>query len=184
MRQLWIKHFQGTGFDERNGEFYEAAAEILLSRTVDAFQYYLADIIAWALWRVPDKAQIKDAAKQLQVDLGISEDDAIRLAARRFAERLSFGGFNTMVEFIEKTFDVALKLDPTARMKLRKIVAARNMIAHNHAQKNHRYCRDVGEPASNVGQSIRPSLRTAKAAAKQLSTFVAVVDLTLCEKLL
>ena len=50
---LWAKHFAGTGFDNRKDEFHEVAAEVLLSRTVDAFQYYLADIIGWALWRQP-----------------------------------------------------------------------------------------------------------------------------------
>jgi hypothetical protein len=180
---LWRKHFAGTGFESRGDEFSEVAAEILLSRSVDAFQFYLADIIGLALWRRPAVAGLREEAVRYATDTGIELNDALRQMAALHAERLSFRGFGAMVDFIETTFGVTIILDAKMRTNLRRIIAVRNMIAHNHARKNARYCKDVGEPETNVGQSVRPSLPEAKEAAANLASFVELVDSTIAAEL-
>lgn len=176
---LWDKYFSDTGFDERKDEFHEVAAEILLSRTVDAFLYYLADATAWALWRRPNISGLLDEAKQRSADFGLEMDDAVKEVARLHAERVAYGGFNSTVSFIESTFGVTILVEPDKRRSLRRIIAVRNMIAHNHSRKNARYCKDVGEPPANIGERVRPSLAEARAATEELGAFVEFVDFTL-----
>ena len=111
-------------------------------------------------------------------------DDAVKEVAKLHAETISYGGFSAMVKFIEATFAVRLPVEPATRVKLRRIIAVRNMIAHNHSRKNARYCKDVGEPLGNVGQHVRPSLAEAQGALEDLASFVDLVDSTLRRELL
>lgn len=181
---LWVKHFAKTGFDERPSEFDEIAAEILLSRTVDAFQCYIADIAAWALWRKPTVAGLLEEAKKLASDSFIDLDDAVKQVARLEAERRSYNGFRAMIKFIEDAFSTTVPLDTTKTAYLKRLIATRNMIAHNHSKKNRRYCKDVGEPEQNVGQSVRPTLTDAHDAMTELRSVVALIDNHLATELL
>jgi hypothetical protein len=180
---LWQKHFADTGFEDRADEFHEVAAEILLSRTVDGFLYYLADATAWALWRRPEVADLLKDAKQLAQDSGVELGDAVKEVARLHAEKVAYGGFNATVKFIETTFGVTLLVKAEHRTQLRRIIGVRNMIAHNHSRKNARYCKDVGEPDSNIGQLVRPTLAEARAAYEELSAFVEFADSTIAAAL-
>ncbi len=179
LSSLWAKHFAGTGFDERKSEFHEVAAEILLSRTVDAFLYYLADIIGWALRHRPAVADLHEEAQHRASEFNISLDDAVQEVAELHAERVSYGGFGAMLNFIETTFAVSLPIDPGMKAKLRRLIATRNMVVHNRSRKNARYCKDVEEPLANIGQLVRPSLTEAQSAAEDLANFVELVDETL-----
>ncbi len=184
LAKLWHKHFADTGFETRPNEFEEVAAEILLSRSVDSFHYYLADVFGWALWRRPEAAGLKRLAEQLASELQIDLDDAVAQVASSHAEKMSFGGFDKLLKSIEITFGVHFEHDAKVHDRLRHIIAVRNMIAHNHARKNARYCKTLGEPPENVGQSVRPNLVFAREAADDLARFVALVDKTLGLELL
>lgn len=184
LRRLWSDHFSLTGFDTRDGLFSSIAAEILLSKAVDAFQYYLADAIAWALWRRPAVEGLKNEADALARSEGLDIDSAVKEVAWYHAEKISFRGFGSMLQFIENTFDVLIPLTSDKKAQLRRIIATRNMIAHNRSKKNSRYCKDTNEPISNTGQSVQPTLDEARQALEELSEFVQLVDNTLSKKLL
>ncbi|MCT4498760.1 hypothetical protein N0U25_13225 [Pseudomonas sivasensis] len=184
LKRLWDDHFALTGFDTRDGLFSSIAAEILLSKAVDAFQYYLADAIAWALWRCPAVEGLREEADALATSEGLDIDSAVKEVAWYHAEKISFRGFSAMLQFIENTFDVVISLSPDNKIKLRRIIATRNMIAHNRSKKNIRYCKDTNEPMSNTGQSVQPTVDEARQALEELSNFVQLVDNTLNKKLL
>ena len=115
---LWSRHFAGTGFDDRKEEFHEVAAEILFSRTVDDFQYYLADITEWALWRRPSVAGLQDKAKLRAAELSEDLDDAVKEVARLHAEKISYGGFVAIVSFIESTLHLQIHGQQTVVLAL------------------------------------------------------------------
>lgn len=182
LTSLWNQHFADTGFSSGNERFYHVVAEILLARSVDAFQYYLADVIAWALWRRPAVVHLKEEATKLALESGSDIDTAARRVAWSYAETLSFRGFGAMVDFIENIFEVSLVLDVAKKARLRRIIATRNMIAHNRSMKNARYCKDVGESSDNIGQSVRPTLAEARCYLQELADFVQLTDNALSNK--
>src|SRR5262245_6686592 len=99
---LWVKFFAGTRYGDRESAFAEDAAEVLLCQGIDALHYYLADAIAWALWRTPEAAKLMDKARKLAADDDIEIDFAVRQVAWNEAEKLSNRGFSQMVAFLER----------------------------------------------------------------------------------
>ena len=179
IRSVWLEHFQGTAYESDDKIFQELAAETLVARLVDVFQFYLADVLCWALWRRPEAADLLEKAKAISSSEGIELSAAVYNVAERKAEDIAYGGFRKIIETMQITFNVTFPISESEFFEVRRLIAVRNAAVHNQGKKNARYCKATGEPEENIGQEARLSLSEAQAAGERLDAFVTVVDETL-----
>jgi hypothetical protein len=181
---LWRDSFAGTAYDDDPNIFHDLAAETFGTRLVDIFQYYLADVLGWALSRRPEVANLLDDAENLADSESIELDDAIKIIAHRQAESVSYNGTREILRTMRRTFGVEFPFTDNQYREVRRLIAVRNVAVHNQSRKNRRYCRDTGESESNIGQLVRLTMADAQAASDDLANFVEAIDSTLCSKVL
>jgi hypothetical protein len=180
---VWKEHFQGSIYENDPEVFHDLAAETLVTRLVDAFQHYLADVLGWALWRRPEAADLLEQARLISASEGLELSSAVRIVATAHSEEASYGEFRKIIGTMQTKLGVSFPISDEDYVEVRRLIAVRNVAVHNQGRKNRRYCKDTPEPMSNIGQVAKLSLSEARTAGEKLDSLVTAVDETLQSEL-
>lgn len=127
--------------------------EVLLTRLVDRFTVFVAEILVFILRTKPEI--LTDQKISFAHVLAAPSVEAIvdGFAAER-ADDLSFGGFKEVRHFLEHNIGLKLTISADVLMTATSAIAARNVIVHNRGIVNSRYLVETGRSDLEVGEPV------------------------------
>lgn len=127
--------------------------EMFLSRLVDNFQKYLADLIRAVLRSRPVMLSTSQHSISLEELLKYSTiEDLVRDVIERKVNSLSYDGFAELYDWCSGR-GIPLQLSESDRFAVVELIATRNVIAHNRGLVDERYVRTVGSSRFPIGKT-------------------------------
>jgi hypothetical protein len=116
-------------------------SEFMLSRAVDNFQCYLADILLAVFVVRPETLRSSDRIKVDEVLECASIDEVVSRLAQRKTEELMYNSASDIVEFMSDRLGLGIKADEQSIVQAIEAIAVRNAIVHNRGLANERFLR-------------------------------------------
>ncbi|MEU7160631.1 hypothetical protein [Streptomyces chrestomyceticus] len=152
-----------------------ASAELGLTRCVENFLCYVADIITETLIARPQLLKTQEQVSLEEVLEHESIEGFISWAAERRVAQLSFKGLEEIAQYIKKRLGLELHQEEVDWLKLKKGVALRNLIVHRRGIIDQRFIYTTGQKDLAKGSAykttMRDYVRTAESAMKIVGEF-------------
>jgi hypothetical protein len=148
---------QPTERETATGElrkFRLVVLEMLLSRGVDNFLTYVAELLALVFRSRPETLRSGETIRLDYVLRHAGMDDLIESLAERRVERLAYQGMRELADDLRKSIGFDLFPDAEALVHAISIIEARNLIVHNRAVINKRHIARVPSAASQLGARL------------------------------
>jgi hypothetical protein len=113
--------------------------EIILTRYVDSFEYYVTQVLAAVFRLRPDTLMTSETITLREVWDIRDIDGVINWAAERRVLKLSFGGFAVMIEYLRKELGLSFPDESPALKMASEYVEVRNIIVHNDSKVSSRF---------------------------------------------
>ena len=128
--------------------------QMLVTRSVDSFLTYIADLLALLFRTRPEMLR---SAEQVRTEFILrfdSMDDLVEALAERRVERLSYAGMDDLTTNLSESVGFDLFPDAADLARAARIVEDRNLIVHNRAVVNRRYLSKVAEATTALGDRL------------------------------
>lgn len=127
--------------------------ELLLTRLVDRFTVFVAEILALILKTKPE-IMTGEMVSFADVLAAPSVSAIVQGFAAQRADSLSYGGFKDMRHFLERKVGLNLSIRAEVLAEATAAIAARNAIVHNRGVVNSRYLIETGRRDLKVGELV------------------------------
>ncbi|WP_406367241.1 hypothetical protein [Streptomyces sp. NBC_01546] len=128
--------------------------EVAVTRTVDNFLSYVADILTEIMIARPEVLKSQEQVSMKEVLEHDSLEEFTRWAAERHVGQLSFKGLAEISEYISKRLGLALHVSPSDQALLVKSVAIRNLVVHRRSVVDLRFIRSFGDRCLVAGDKF------------------------------
>lgn len=145
----------GAGVREQmQRQYAQAFTQMVYQRGVDNFLQYVSDLLRLIFVQRPEALRTSETIKVEEALRHQSMDELIVALTERRVERLAYLSINDLADDLEKSLGLCLFDNPDDVRMATRIVANRNVIAHNRATVNARYVRMVPDCNKNEGDSL------------------------------
>jgi hypothetical protein len=143
-------------FGRRLDPFRPLMWELLLSRGVDSYLTYVAELLSLVFRERPETLRSQE---QVAIDfvLGFDSMEELQEAiAERRVERLAYRGMADLVAWVRETMGFDLVADRERLRLIERLVEKRNLIVHHRGVIDRRYVRNCGTADGDVGNILNP----------------------------
>lgn len=151
-------------------------AEVMLSRAVDNFQCYLAEVLTTVFLARPDTLRSSDVVTLEEVLQCASMDEFISRAVERKAEALTYKGVSAIFQFMVDRLGLAINEDDDCIREASEAIAVRNVVVHNRGRVNTHFLRLTGRTDLKSGDLVPIDLDKAKSWADALFNYAVLID--------
>lgn len=156
--------------------------EIVLCRLVDNFNTFLSEIVREALASRPEMLKSQESIRIDYLMSFESREDLIEDLVDRKVADLSYGGFNSLNQWIEDRMGIRLEFEESFQSDIVELLETRNAIVHNRGCVGAKYLRLVNNSRFQLGAVRRLVVDDVLNALGALNEFASVVDSMVAEK--
>jgi hypothetical protein len=156
--------------------------EIMLCRSVDNFNSYLADVIHSVFKVRPEALRSSEKITIEEVLNCGSLDEFVELWAARKVEALSYGGFFEIKKYLTDRIGIEDDFDERQIASAVEAIATRNIIVHNRGRINERFLKDARRQDLKPRDTIQISREQTFAYCHSLERIVTQIDKLLIQK--
>jgi hypothetical protein len=149
--------------------------EISITKSVDHLNAYMANVFASIVTAYPMRFATDPIPLSTALRAG-SKDELVQEFAFLKADSLTYGGFGSMLTFLEKDLNVKLQLDPDLKQRTVVATAVRNVVVHNGGMVNQRFLDDTKWPNRRLGQPLSWTVTDALAWSAALREIALPID--------
>lgn len=131
--------------------FRQTWFEILLSRDVDNFQCYLADVFHILFRARPEILKSGQKISVVDVLNCSSLDEVVTMVAARKVDELAYGGFQVIRKYLVDRIGIPDIKDTEQLRLVTEAIAVRNIIVHNRGHINARFLEETARTDLVVG---------------------------------
>jgi hypothetical protein len=143
-------------FGRRLDPFRPLMWELLLSRGVDSYLTYVAELLSLVFRERPETLR---SQKQVPIEfvLGFDSMEELQNAiAERQVEGLAYRGMADLAAWVRETMEFDLVADRKRLRLIERLVEKRNVIVHHRGVIDRRYVRKCGTADGDVGAMLNP----------------------------
>lgn len=129
--------------------------QLLLQRAVDNFLAYIADLLKLVFTLKPECLRSSEVVKLEEALDFPTMEEFITFLAERKVDRLAYRSLENVATDLEKTLGFSLLPEEADLVRAVRLVATRNLIAHNRAFVNPKFTRQVPNTEYEVGEKLR-----------------------------
>ncbi len=133
-------------------ETREVRIEVAVTRAVDNFLCYVADILTEAMIARPELLKSEERVSMQEVLKHASIEEFVRWAAERHVNQLSFKGLSAIAEYMKKRLGLGLSEGQEDWGVLKRAVAVRNLIVHRRCIVDERFIHSMGDKTLRRGE--------------------------------
>jgi hypothetical protein len=145
------------GVTERLRRFRLVVLEMLLTRGVDNYLTYLAELLAVVFRTRPEMLR---SAETIRLDFALRHstmDELIESLTERRVERLAYLGMRDLADDLRTAAGFDLFSDESSLARAMRVVETRNLIVHNRGVVNRRYASRSRDAPEAIGERIQLS---------------------------
>jgi hypothetical protein len=151
-------------------------AEFMLSRAVDNFECYMAEVLAIVFHARPETLRSFDKVKMEDVLACASMDEFVSRTADRKAEELSYGGVSKMTKFMEDELRLTIDERENCIPKATEAIAVRNVVVHNRGKANGHFLQVTGRTDLKAGDLVPIDLESAEMWRASLDAYAELIN--------
>jgi hypothetical protein len=136
-------------------EFANLFTEIVFQRAVDNFIVYISELLRHVFAERPEALSSSETVRIAEVIKCSTMDELVQGLVERRVERLAYLSLADLQDDLVKTLGLRLFDDPDDLARAVRLVAMRNLIAHNRAIVNERYLKQVPSSPFPLGDPLR-----------------------------
>ncbi|MFD7864102.1 hypothetical protein [Streptomyces sp. NPDC059783] len=171
-------------YREHIDETQAARFEVAITRAVDNFLCYVADVLTQAMITCPQLLKSQEQVAMADILEHSSIEEFTHWAAEQHVARLSFKGLPVIAEYIEKRLGLSIYTNRDDWDAVKRAVAVRNLIVHRRSRIDDRFIRSMaGVGASpNKGERYTPPPSMIPEVMKCTKRIVGDFDLRIAKK--
>lgn len=142
------------GYVDAIKRYSRLEAELLVSRTVDLFLTYTANLLADIFTTRPETLR---SGAQVRLDYVLthsSMEELTRNIADQQVNKLAFKGFRQLHEALQRQLGLTLIPDAAMYAEVALLIECRNLITHNHGLVNAMYKSRVSDSSEQLGSPV------------------------------
>ena len=151
-------------------------AEFLITRAVDNFQCYLAEVLATVFRARRETLRSFEKVKAEDVLACASIEEFILRMADSKAEELSYGGVKKMTTFMTNELRLAISETEDCIPRATEAIAIRNVIVHNRGKVNEHFVQMTGCKDLKKGDTVPIDLERAEVWRASLDEYAKLID--------
>jgi hypothetical protein len=126
------------------GEFTQLCLQILITRAVESFQYYIGEMLSRLFRERPEILRSSETVKLNEILKFRNMQDFVKWAAERKVINLSYGGLEDIVEYLTERIGVKVESSGEYFEAVKEAVEVRNIIVHNRGRVNSLFINRTG----------------------------------------
>jgi hypothetical protein len=134
--------------------FAQLFTQIVFQRAVDNFLVYVVELLRRVFVERPEALRSSETIKVEDVLRWSTMDDLVQALVERRVERLAYLSLTDLQDDLIRSLGLELFGDQTDLSRAVRLVATRNLLAHNRAIVNERFLRQVPDSTLTIGEPI------------------------------